>query len=121
MISHARIATLGALFAAALWAAAPLGAQEFLEGLEDVPLMPGLETVTDSAMVFDTPAGRIVESYAAGAVDRAGVTGFYRETLPALGWTAPAPARFLREGEVLALDFYGVDGDLVVRFTLAPE
>lgn len=103
-----------------IWACA-VQAQEFLEGLEDVPLMPGLVGVADAGMVFDTPAGRIVESYAAGAVDRGSVLAFYGETLPALGWAARAPGLFLREGEILELDFFGVGGELVVRFTLAPQ
>jgi len=96
-------------------------AQEFLEGLEDVPLMPGLSTVEDAGMVFDTPGGRIVESYATGALDRGQVIGFYAETLPALGWSAVSEVRYVREGEVLVLDLFGPDRDLLVRFTLAPE
>ena len=37
-------------------------------------------------MVFDTPAGRIVEAVASGAVTRDEVLAFYAETLPQLGW-----------------------------------
>ena len=101
--------------------AVPARAQEFLEGLEDVPLMPGLSVVADAGMVFDTPGGRIVESYATGALRRGTVIGFYAETLPALGWDARSEVRYVREGEVLTLDIFGAEGDLLVRFTLAPE
>ena len=83
--------------------------------------MSGLASVSETGMVFDTPAGRIVESFAAGDVERAAVLGFYRDTLPALGWAAEGAGRFVREGEILALDFFGDGGELVVRFTLAPE
>jgi len=103
-----------------VWAATAQ-AQDFLVGLEDVPLMPGLAAVEDAGMVFDAPGGRIVESYATGALDRGEVIGFYAETLPALGWTALSEVRYLREGEVLVLDLFGPDRDLLVRFTLAPE
>ncbi len=72
-------------------------------------------------MVFDKPAGRIVEAYAEGAVSRAAVTTFYISTLPNLGWRAKAEALFQREGELLRLGFMGDDGALVVRFTLQPE
>lgn len=106
-------------FAGAL--AVPAAAdQAFIEGSEDIPLMQGLASLPDSGIVFDSPAGRIVEAYAAGPVSRDEVAAFYAETLPALGWEAESRVRFLREGEALSLDFFGADGALTVRFTLAP-
>ena len=93
----------------------------FMAGVADLPLMPGLAEVPDAGVVFDKPAGRIVEAYAQGAVSRAAVTAFYISTLPNLGWRAKAEALFQREGELLRLGFMGDDGALVVRFTLQPE
>jgi len=71
-------------------------------------------------MVFDSPAGRIVEGYAVGEMDAASVQAFYEETLPALGWTREEGSRFYREGEQLVIDYFGTAGALSVRFTLAP-
>ncbi len=96
-------------------------AAAFMAGVADLPLMPGLAEVPDAGVVFDKPAGRIVEAYAEGAVSRAAVTAFYISTLPNLGWRAKAEALFQREGELLRLSFMGDDGALVVRFTLQPE
>lgn len=96
-------------------------AAAFMAGVADLPLMPGLAEVPDAGVVFDKPAGRIVEAYAEGAVSRAAVTAFYISTLPNLGWRAKAEALFQREGELLRLGFMGDDGALVVRFTLQPE
>ncbi len=96
-------------------------AAAFMADVADLPLMPGLAEVPDVGVVFDKPAGRIVEAYAAGAVSRAAVTAFYISTLPNLGWHAKAEALFQREGELLRLGFMGDDGALVVRFTLQPE
>ncbi len=96
-------------------------AAAFMAGVADLPLMPGLTEVPDAGVVFDKPAGRIVEAYAEGAVSRAAVTAFYLGTLPNLGWRAKAEALFQREGELLRLGFMGDDGALVVRFTLQPE
>ncbi len=116
-----------------LFAASALGAQgpapaalaeeaaAFLAGVADLPLMPGLAEVPDAGVVFDKPAGRIVEAYAEVAVSRAAVTAFYISTLPNLGWRTKAEALFQREGELLRLGFMGDDGALVVRFTLQPE
>lgn len=95
--------------------------QAFIEGSEDVPLAPSLTTVVGTGMVFDSPTGRIVEAFATGRASKVEILGFYGETLPALGWDGVSENQFRREGESLTIDFFGVDGDLSVRFTLAPE
>ncbi len=93
---------------------------EFLSGFEDIPVMAGLAPLEGADMVFDTPEGRLVESYASGAVTRAAVRRFYAATLPQLGWTAVSETVFRREGESLTIEFIGPDGDLTVRFRLSP-
>lgn len=98
----------------------PAGAQVFFALLEDVPVMPALTPVADAGIEFDAPSGRIVEAYAIGATDRKSVLGFYRATLPQLGWQAGAGNAFLRESESLKIDFFGPDGEITVRFTVAP-
>ena len=98
----------------------PAGAQGFFELLEDVPVMPALTSVDEAGIEFDAPSGRIVEAYAIGATDRKTVLDFYRATLPQLGWQAGAGNAFLRESESLKIDFFGPDGDITVRFTVAP-
>lgn len=100
--------------------AAPAQETAFIEGSEDIPLMEELAGVPNAGIVFDSPAGRIVEAFAAGATSREAVLAFYNDTLPALGWTAKSRVLFEREGEQLSLDFFGPDGELTVRFTLAP-
>lgn len=102
------------------FAAAPASAQSFLAGFEDVPLMAGLTAVEDAGLVFDSPAGRIVEAYAVGEVAWRDVITFYTATLKSLGWRILGEGRFAREGEELHIDRFGRDGDLTVRFTLAP-
>ena len=109
---------------AAVLAAAAVGAtaqERFVGGTEDLPLMAGLREVARRGMVFDTPAGRIVEAYARGPVTRDQVLEFYAATLPQLGWRADGAAAFRRENEVLKLQFLpaGADG-LTVLFTLTP-
>lgn len=98
----------------------PTGAADFFDLLDDVPVMPGLEPVADAGIEFDTPAGRIVEAYAIGAMNRRAVRDFYRRTLPQLGWQRGAGDAFVREDESLSIDFFGPNGELTVRFTVAP-
>ena len=123
-----RFALLVALAAASIAAptSGPAGARAadptaYVAGIDDLPLMPGLTAVSDAGVVFDKPSGRIVESYAEGAVARSAVAAFYAATLPQLGWRARQSNVFVREGERLSLIFLGGDGDLIVRFTLEPQ
>ena len=118
---------LAALLLVALFALAapvPAGAQPsdgYVADVADLPLMDGLEEVSEAGMAFDKPSGRIVEAYAHGAVATTAVRRFYRQTLPQLGWQRLGADRFAREDEELEIDYLGDDGDLTVRYTLQPR
>jgi len=95
----------------------------FVDGIEDLPLMPGLRERAERTLVFDTPQGRIVEAFASGTVAPGAVLDFYAETLPQLGWRRDGEALFRRAGEVLALEFSASPKDgtgVQVRFSLSP-
>ncbi|MEE8535815.1 MAG: hypothetical protein V3S45_07175 [Kiloniellales bacterium] len=102
-------------------AAVAPAAVAYVAGVEDLPLMPGLVEVAGAGVVFDKPAGRIVEAYVQGQVDREAVLRFYRRSLPPLGWEVLGETRFRREGEELGLEFVSEEGPLVLRFSLRPE
>jgi hypothetical protein len=114
----------------ALLVALPVGTEAggaaFLDGFEDLPLMPRLSQQTDRTVVFDSPYGRIVEAYAAGRATPAQVLEFYGATLPQLGWTRQDSRIFRREGEVLRIEFprpsqKGGSPALLVRFEVSPD
>lgn len=94
---------------------------DYVAGIADLPLMPGLRAVPNAGVVFDKPVGRIVDAYAQGAVTPASVITFYRKALPQLGWEILDDASFRRESEVLRLEFLQGDKALTVRFALAPQ
>lgn len=118
-----------ALAAAVLLSAGPVRAADpvgFVAGVEDLPLMPGLTPLPDQLVRFDKPQGRVVEAAARGRVDAAQVRGFYRDSLPQLGWRPAGELAYTREGEVLRLEILpetgaGARGTLTVRFILSPE
>ena len=112
---------LAILFSLLAVLSAPANAQDFVPGFEDLPLMRGLSPIAGSGHVFDSPAGRLVESHARGAVTRADVITFYRESLAALGWSETGPGQFRRENEILRIEAAGRDGNLQVLFRLAPD
>lgn len=92
----------------------------FVEGVEDLPLMPGLANVDAAGLAFDTPQGRIIVAYASGRVTREAVLAFYGSTLPQLGWLREREGRFRREMESLQLEFSRTGAGLTVQFTLSP-
>lgn len=101
---------------------APALAQvRFVSGTEDLPLMTGLDEVEDGGLVFDTPAGRLVEARAEGALAASAVRAFYAETLPQLGWRSLEKGDYAREGEVLTIDITEGNSGLAVRFALTPQ
>ncbi len=83
--------------------------------------MPGLVEVAGAGTEFDDPAGRIVEAFASGRVERTAVLAFYRTALPPLGWSALDDTRYRRGRDHLLLDFVLGSGDVTVRFLLTPR
>ena len=120
---------LAAFLALAGFAATPIpgpasaaASAAFLSIAEDVPLMPGLTEIPDTATVFDKPSGRIASTEARGAVSAASVRDFYAATLPQLGWKSVSPTSFRREAELLQLTLTaGSNAALTVRFELRPN
>lgn len=94
----------------------------FFAGSEGVPIMPGYEEQPDMGVIFDKPEGRIVEGYAAGPATADEIQGFYRETLPQLGWVRVGEGLYRREGEILRIEVLGAaeEGRNILRIVLAP-
>lgn len=114
--------SFSALLAALCLAGFGAAAAEFLPGVEDLPLMPGLEAVAEASTAFETPSGRIVEAEARGkGLSEGDVRRFYAGTLPALGWRAVNDRRYERAGERLSLGFSQRNGVLTVRFDIRPR
>ncbi|WPZ35356.1 hypothetical protein T8K17_04235 [Thalassobaculum sp. OXR-137] len=94
---------------------------QFVDGIEDLPLMPELQSVPAASVDFDGLAGRIVVAFAEGKVAMEDVRAFYDATLPQLGWDRLEADRWARAGEELSLDAVAERGGLVVRFELVPR
>ncbi len=69
---------------------------------------------------FDKPGGRLIEAYAYGTVSAEDATDFYLAVMPEFGWQATEGLVFLREGEMLRIEFIPEERSLVVRFVLSP-
>ena len=95
----------------------------FSRAIDDLPLMDGLNEREGETMVFDSSSGRIVEALSTGNVTRQQVISFYSETLPQLGWRETSKGYFLRENEVLKIEFSNPKKEktLNVLFMLSPS
>jgi hypothetical protein len=92
----------------------------FVDGFDDLPLVPGLSQEPGRVVQFDSPYGRILESWATGSLKSEAVLSFYKKTLPQLGWTADSAERFHRDNEVLILDIHRKGSGIEVHYRDAP-
>ncbi|MEM7197822.1 MAG: hypothetical protein AAF352_05590 [Pseudomonadota bacterium] len=102
------------------WLAGPTIAQPFVPGFADLPLAPGLELPSAPTLQFDSPLGRIIETYGTGTGTPEEIMPFYQKSLQALGWKIQEPGKFLRDGELLEIDVFDADTRPIVRFRLTP-
>lgn len=91
----------------------------FVAGMQDVPLMEGLQALPEELFIYDTLNEHVILSSAtASAEHKTQIQAFYKETLPELGWTETAAERWSRDGEKLSIDFDLNGTDLFIQFTL---
>ena len=89
--------------------------------IEDLPLMSGMIEKTDEAVIFDKPAGRIVETNVETNASIGEVSQFYSETLPSLGWARTNVGSFIRGDETLIVRIEKTSTKTIVHFSLAPR
>jgi len=92
----------------------------FVDGFDDLPLMPGLSQESGRAVQFDSPYGRIIESWATGNQKIEAVVEFYENTLPHLGWIADSSDHYHRDSDVLVLDIHRKGSGVEVHFSDSP-
>jgi hypothetical protein len=113
-----RIALISGLFLLInLPAAAETG---YSSVIEDLPLMTGMVERPEDTVVFDKPAGRIIEINATAVAMPEAIEKFYDETLPPLGWKTAGPLKFIRENETLKISIEQMEGGSLVHFSLTP-
>ncbi len=114
----------GWLLALGFLATGPVQADGFLSCVDGVPLAPGLAEAEDSCLNFDTAAGRVAQAEARGTPTIVELRRFYREALPAFGWTLGEGDLLdaARPGERLHITFEVTpSGETRVHYALAPS
>ena len=99
-------------------------AAEFFETLYDVPVLLDLEEVSEEALVFDKPSGRIAYAVAVSFSNRGDILTAYQAALNQMGWKKKSVTQYIREGEVLTISVIKSDtsdnGGVSVDFSLKP-
>jgi len=96
--------------------------QEYVPGIEDMPIYYGFEEKTGSAISYDTTNGRIINAeYYSKTADIENVRLFYKTTLPQLGWYMRKPKIYVRDGETLQLDIGNNNGSSSIKFSIRPS
>ncbi len=106
----------------AIFSSAPATAEQvFFSTLQDIPLMPELEEISEQSISFDKPEGRIAESIAImHDITERKVLDFYRLTLPQFGWGLVNDNLFFRKSEFLEIDFERHDSNNLVKIMIRP-
>ena len=94
----------------------------FFQAAQDIPLMSGLVEDTTSTLTYDSPQGRIIESVSVlNGVEEENVRNYYNQTLPAFGWQFSARDEFVRQNEILRMDFVSDDGQKYFWIFIQPR
>lgn len=77
--------------------------QAYLSVLPTIPVMEGTREISESAILFDKPEGRIAQTFIySEQADVPEILNFYTITLPQLGWKTVSKNTYVREGEKLS-------------------
>ena len=97
-------------------------AENFVDGMDDVPLLEGMQQITQDDFAFGNEETRLLEAYfRAPKLKFKQIADFYSESLPQLGWIYQGnrgyDLLFYREGETLEVIKESVS-PLIIRITL---
>lgn len=95
--------------------------QDFVNGLDDIPLYTGMNGVDETFVIFDKVDGRYVYSEIKGKAAIKKVKNFYEIILPNLGWSLTKKNLYQRGQETLEIKFE-VDKNITkVTFSIFPK
>lgn len=103
----------------------PKVSEEFVQGSEDIPLLAGMEKISDGAIGFDSATGSIVASSYLTYLERNKIKSFYVRTLPQMGWRLSTftanIVNFERDKEDLEIEITEKDSGQIVRFFISSQ
>ena len=78
---------------------------KFITGIEDLPIFDSLEIDEDNLIIFDKVDSRLVTVNLSGTVNLSEVRDYYENILPNLGWEMLNKEKYVRDSEILNLEY----------------
>ena len=96
-------------------------AEDFVYGLDDIPVYKNMRYVENSNVLFDKIDGRFVSSEMVGKYEIKEIKIFYNSVLPNLGWEKVEENIFERGTEFLEIKLESAESLSTVQFSIYPK
>ena len=96
-------------------------AEDFVYGIDDIPVFKNMEYVEDSNVLFDKIDGRFVSSEMVGNYHVNDIKEFYISVLPNLGWEKIDENLFERGSEYLEIRLKSFNSFSKIKFSIYPK
>ena len=96
-------------------------AEDFIYGLDDIPVYKNMRYVENSNVLFDKIDGRFVSSEMVGKYEIKEIKTFYNSVLPNLGWKKVKENIFERGTEFLEIKLESTGSLSSAQFSIYPK
>ena len=96
-------------------------AEDFIYGLDDIPVYKNMRYVENSNVLFDKIDGRFVSSEMVGKYEIKEIKTFYNSVLPNLGWKKVKENIFERDTEFLEIKLESTGSLSSAQFSIYPK
>ena len=94
---------------------------KFITGIEDVPIFDSLEIDEDNLIIFDKVDSRLVTVNLSGTVNLSEVRDYYENILPNLGWKMLNKEKYVRDSEILNLEYKTKNKKVYLTVKIKPK
>ena len=96
-------------------------AEDFVYGLDDIPVFKEMRYIENSNVLFDKIDGRFVSSEMIGNYSIEDIKEFYISVLPNLGWEEVNVNLFQRGDEYLEIKLESIKSASKIKFSIYPK
>ena len=94
---------------------------KFITGIEDLPIFDSLEIDEDNLIIFDKIDSRLVTVNLSGTVNLSEVRDYYENILPNLGWKMLNKEKYVRDSEILNLEYKTKNKKVYLTVKIKPK
>ena len=94
---------------------------KFVIGIEDLPIFDSLEVDEDNLIIFDKADSRLVTVNLYGDVNLGEVKQYYENILPNLGWKMINKKKYIRDSEILDLEYEKKNKRVYLTLKIKPK